>query len=98
MLIEPKVSKNAKPIVLKWLAPLSTFLGAVYPLPQMWKIAQGNTDGVSMTAWILMALTSLFWAIYCLENKQTKPGIDNAIKTVFRGLVVVMLAVDWYWG
>jgi len=96
MLIEPKVSKNSKPIVLKWLAPLSTFLGAIYPLPQMVNIVMGNYQGVSMSAWVLMTLTSLFWTIYCWENKQYKPGIDNAIKTFFRLLVVVALGVNWW--
>lgn len=96
LLIEPKLSKNAKPVVLKWLAPLSTFLGAVYPLPQMIKIMMGDSQGVSMSAWILMALTSLFWSIYCIENKQYKPGIDNATKTFFRLLVVGALAFNWW--
>ena len=95
-MIEPRITKGSKRIILKWLAPLNTVLGAVYPLPQFVKIVQGTTTGVSMSAWIIMTITSLFWAVYCLENKQHKPGIDNAIKTFFRLLVVIALGVNWW--
>jgi uncharacterized protein with PQ loop repeat len=75
------------PPTLMWIAAISSPLAT---LPQIISIYQThNVHGVSLTTWLLFALTPLVWLTYGLIHKDKFIIVNNALWSGAAALVFV---------
>lgn len=94
VLIRPRIYRGTKRIILKWLVSLATVVTTVQSLPQLIILWSGSNDGVSLTAWILMFITTGIWIIYAHEFGRKKLLVDASLEAITQALVVLSLLVS----
>lgn len=73
-------------VVFATIEPLAT-------VPQIVKIWQGNTTGVSFVTWFFYSLTSAIWLVYGFKTNDKPIIVSGSLWVLSQGLVVIGLLI-----
>lgn len=75
-------------VFIRWLTGGITILTPLASIPQIKQVWSGNSEGVSITTWLMLGISSFVWLIYGITIRERRVVIKNLFDSLARIAII----------